>query len=113
MTISLPYKPAALFHRHGGKIIEVLGIDHVCAAPRDGYSRDRWFYRCRVEWDDGSHKHGTTYEVEPVLMVYENDEGRREVCALDELLSAYLNQHGEWREVKPKGWRATSRGGVR
>jgi hypothetical protein len=109
MNIKLPYTPTHLIHRHGGTILEVLSIGHRVATPAGGRSRDAWFYVCRISWDDGSGDTSREWEVPPICVCYLGDEGHAEVCALNELLGAYLLEHGKWNEASPQGWYANDR----
>ena len=112
--MNFPYEPIDVFHRHGGQITKVNRIEHEHGKPRktrDGQSRDRWFFRCDVEWSDGTASKDT--EVQPILLCYENDAGEREVRVLLARIAAYLKENGKWvadevdGQVIQKGWVAT------
>jgi hypothetical protein len=107
--MKLPYKPTAVYHRHGGKILEVTEIRHQTEKPSGGYSRDAWYFMGRVRWD-GS---GTGDKLRPIdmpMLCSDTPEGQDEIRGLSDLMMAYLREHGEWFETNPhKGWYAHRR----
>ena len=62
-AVNFPIRPTTLDHKHGGKITEIHGISHHEQRPKNGYSRDYWFFVADVQWHDGSKSQKT--EVEP------------------------------------------------
>ena len=110
--MKLPYTPQALVHRSGGTILEVVGITHIAARPKDGRSQDEWFYLCRVRWSDGKGDESEVHPVHPIRVCFEGasgSPGHLEVCALSELLNVYLHEHGQWRDDEIEGWYANAR----
>lgn len=103
--VNFPIRPTTLDHKHSGKITEIHGISHREDRPKDGYSRDYWFFVADVEWSDGSKSQKTV--VQPFAVCCdepgENDELKCVMKALDE----YLREHGEYFDGKPhQGWYA-------
>lgn len=103
-AVNFPIRPTTLDHKFGGKIVEIHGIGHNEQRPKEGYSRDYWFFVADVEWRDGSKSEKT--EVEPFKVCCDeprtNDELKTVMKAMDE----YLAERGEWRDAKPQGWLA-------
>lgn len=108
---TFPFKPTKLFHRHGGQITTVYGVGHTCDKPSEGRSRDYWFYRAEVKWNDGSTSERA--EVAPYAVCIDGDEadGKAEYDVLSDALNAYLLANGEWcdRKSKHEGWYANER----
>lgn len=102
--MQLPYKPSNVLHNHGGTIVEITGIEHKTDRPQQGYSRDYWFYVGRVRWDDNGQE--SAGHIDPGNMCSDTQDGFKEIVALNELMMAYLNANGEWRESGPQGWYA-------
>ncbi len=106
--MQLPYKPKAVLHTHGAKVVEVTGMGHKTDKPQDGYSRDYWFFIGRLQWDD-TGKIGAEGHIEMGWLCADTEEGRSEINELCGLMNEYLREHGEWcRDGKSKheGWYA-------
>ena len=101
------------FHKHGGRIISVSGIAHEANPPKQGYSRDTWWYIGDVDWNDGTKS--DNLEIAPWAVCYLDENQREEVLALSEALSDYLSHNGTWcgHESKHQGWYANERPKVR
>lgn len=103
--VNFPIRPTTLDHKHGGKITEIHGISHRENRPKDGYSRDYWFFVADVEWFDGSKSHKT--EVEAFKVCCENPPANEELKCVMKALDEYLSEHGEYHDGKPhQGWYA-------
>lgn len=109
--MKLPYTPANILHRHGGRVLEITGIGHKIDRPQMGYSRDYWFYLGRVAWDDGSGDQKKIRQIEPFSLCASSPEGFAEINAVSDLMMEYLGEHGEWCDSKSKheGWYAHNR----
>lgn len=106
MSLTFPYTPTApLFHRFGGRILEVVGIGRTLGRMVEGRSGDSWHYLARVQWDDGSGDPREVMEVEPFKVCADSDAGIDECNALARTLTDYLNERGEWLS-DGRGWRA-------
>lgn len=106
--ITLPFKPAAILHRHGGTITEITSIGHEVSKPQGGHSTDVWFYVGKVRWDGTDAERST--EIEPWALCTDTPAGHAEISQLGELLMTYLRERGHWNDVGPhKGWYATGR----
>jgi len=106
--MKLPYKPTNVYHRHGGAILEVTSIRHQTDKPRDGRSRDAWYFMGRVKWRDGSGDESKLHPIDAPMMCADTDEGHAEIRGLSELMMEYLREHGDWcgRGSKHEGWYA-------
>lgn len=104
--MQFPFKPTAVFHKHGGRILEVTGIAHQVEKPRNGYSQDAWWFVGRVEWSDGSGSPDKLHPIDAPMLCADTPEGHAEINAMGDLMMAYLREHGEWRDAKPRGWYA-------
>lgn len=105
--MQLPYTPKNILHRHGGRVLEITGIQHQKDKPRGGYSRDYWEWRGRVRWEDGSGDTSKETHIDPRCLVTDSPEGHAEINELGGLLMDYLREHGEWfDDGKHKGWYA-------
>ncbi len=108
MSISFPYAPKLVSHKHGGKITLIHSIEHSIAKPRNGRSQDTWWLVCDVTWHDSGKSRRC--DVGPWALCYEGEyqgAGHNEVCAISEALNAYLFEQGEWcGPGKHEGWYA-------
>ena len=104
--MQLPYRPTNVFHRHGGKIVEVVEIRIQKEKPSGGYSRDAWYFMGRVKWNDGSGSDDKLCPIDMPMLCTDTPYGHVEINGLSDLMMAYLNEHGEWRKSKPQGWYA-------
>lgn len=102
--MQFPFEPKTVDHAHGGKIVKVYGVSHRTNKPSGGYSRDYWFFDCDVLWHDSGKVH--RHEVEPFKLCAEEGGANSEIRELNQAMSDYLMEHGEWREAKPQGWYA-------
>jgi hypothetical protein len=97
-----------VLHRHGGRVLRIQEIGHQTRKPKEGRSRDHWYFLGDVMWDDGKTTLGL--EISPTCLVYEGED-RREVDELIEALNEYLAQHGQWCDGQTlhEGWYANDR----
>lgn len=103
--VNFPIRPTTLYHKHGGKITKIRGITHREDKPKDGRSRDYWFFVADVEWRDGGKSEKT--EVAPYAVCCEEPSSNDELKCVMKALNEYLLEHGEYCEGKPhEGWYA-------
>lgn len=115
--MQLPVDLKNVFHKHGGRIVRITKFTHETAKPKEGRSRDIWFFIGDVEWfSRGEQKGGksTDLEIMPYSLCYENEKDRAEVDQLINHMNEYLREHGEWcgPESKHEGWYANDRKGA-
>ncbi|HEY4037781.1 MAG TPA: hypothetical protein VGM15_03085 [Burkholderiaceae bacterium] len=85
-------KISNLLHKHGGKITDLRAIEH-----RTYRKATEWFFRGRVEWDDGSVS--AAAEISPIMLCTDGSEASTaEVNAILEKLHAYLLERGDWND---------------
>ena len=105
-AMELPYKPKSVFHRMGGKVVEITSIGHRTEKPEDGRSRDYWFFTGSVLWDDAEAQRDHTM-IEMGSVCADTPEGHAEINGLADLMMEYLNTHGVWCDKGPhEGWYA-------
>lgn len=81
----------ALTHRHGGTI---TAVTHVAHETHKGVAS--WFFIGSVKWDDGTESQAT--QIDPHAVCGEPAE-----CGpLFEQLTTYLQDVGEWHDMKHK-----------
>lgn len=105
--MKLPYAPLDLHHRHGGVILEIVGIKHQMEKPREGRSCDQWWFTGRVKWRDGSGNTTKLHPLDAQMLCSDTPRGQEEIIRLCALLSDYLAEHGAWYKKGPhEGWYA-------
>jgi hypothetical protein len=106
--MQLPYTPTNVLHRHGGRILEIVGIKHQTDKPRDGYSSDAWYFTGRVKWNDGSGDESKPQPIDAPMLCSDTEQGAAEIRELSDLMMVYLREHGTWCDAKSKheGWYA-------
>lgn len=108
--MTLPVELKHTHHKHGGRIVRIEKIAHEIAKPKDGRSRDIWFFIGDVAWPDGGESKG--HEIAPWALAYGDDQeaAQEEINQLSQLLTEYLLANGEWHKDGPhEGWYATDR----
>lgn len=87
-----------LLHKHGGRITAIHSIEH---ATYKGVAS--WFFRGDVEWvkSKGGGKSEAT-EIPPYAVCYDESipKSKAECNKVFDLLSEYLQTHGEWHDQK-------------
>lgn len=103
--MKLPYTPANVLHRHGGKVTKITRIKIQMERPSGGHSQDCWYFIGAVEWFDGSGCED--HPIDMRCLCADTPEGMEEIRGLSDLMMAYLADHGEWCDGKPhEGWYA-------
>ena len=106
VSITFPFTPTTLTHRHGGRITRITGIGHTCGKPQcDGRSTDYWFYIGDVEWPEGPVSRNT--EIPPWAVCCDSKDMEAECIPLNAAMADYLREHGTFDNGA--GWRATVR----
>lgn len=104
--MKLPYAPKKVFHKHGGRVLEITAIGHALDKARDGHSRDYWHYFGRVKWNDGTGGQ-RQLEIAPWALCADCPEGQAEINELSALMNEYLAANGTWSDKGPhRGWYA-------
>lgn len=102
--MKLPVDLNNTFYRYGGRITRISSIAHRTEEPKNGYSRDVWFFIGNVLWHDSSVSRD--FEIAPCF-ISANGDDHTEILALSEVMSQYLLEHGEWYlSGDHKGWYA-------
>lgn len=98
-------KVAHLEHKHGGRVTDLLSIEHE-AQPRGMVT---WFFTGRVEWDDGTTSERA--EISPVCLCYDHasKDAKAEMDGVSQRLMDYLGKNGEWQERG--GWKPRAKRG--
>lgn len=116
--ITFPFKPEHLLNKHGGKIVEITGIEHRTERPAGGFSRDYWFFTGSVLWEDtGRVNKG---HIDPGFICWNGGSaaglttpspGQQEWNQISDKMMEYLNKNGVWSSEPPHdGWYANRRG---
>jgi hypothetical protein len=84
-----------LLHKHSGKITAITAIGH---ETYKGVA-DRFFIGS-VEWRDGSSS--KDIHIAPIALCGSNDEDKPAIDSLMKQLTEYLNEAGDWHDMKHK-----------
>jgi hypothetical protein len=96
-------------HRHGGRVLELLRIEHGTVRLVTGRRSAWWEFIGRVQWDDGSGDGTREVAIAPTCLIVEDEPaGRLEVNRACAALDLYLREHGEWTHDE---WRPFERKG--
>jgi hypothetical protein len=97
MSAAVPIPaPVHLVHRHGGVITRVDLIEH---ETYKGVAE--WCYRGRVEWHDGSVSEAA--RIAPTCLCHDGSKAsERRWHDRSAQLSAYLEEAGDWHDMKHK-----------
>ena len=86
-------KPQHVFHRIGGRVVEVVGI------KRQGY--DSWFVG-RVAWDDGSGDPMSLHPIDAAALCTDTPEGQAEITVLLERLRTHTEVRAAFGRCAPR-----------
>lgn len=103
--VNFPIRPTTLAHKWGGKITTIHGIRHAEISPKDGHSRDFWFFVGDVEWEDGTVSPRT--ELEPFKLCCDDPASNLELKTCMDAMAEYLAESGAYYTGRPHaGWYA-------
>lgn len=80
-----------LWHKHGGRITEVLGVGH-----RTVEGVAYWFYLCNVNWTDGGVSEGIEVMPDRLCCSDDNPEAKVEFDRVSAALTSHLHEEGRW-----------------
>ncbi len=85
-------KPKHLFHKMGGRIVEIHGVGH-----RTLEKVPYWFFLCDVKWDDtGKTREGIEVLPDRLCADQSIPEATAELDEAMKALNEHLRTHGKW-----------------